>query len=56
MAIVIRGDEMSAWIDGKPVGKLTSAGIDHEVKQNLAFAVSGTADVDDLRIWSLSSK
>lgn len=56
LTIVIRGDEMSAWIDGKPAGKLKSAGIDHEVKQNLAFAVSGTADVDDLRIWSLSSK
>ncbi|MDA0591355.1 MAG: hypothetical protein O2820_24825 [Planctomycetota bacterium] len=56
MTIVIRGDELSAWIDGKPAGKLKSAGIDHEVKQNLAFAVSGRADVDDLRIWSLSSK
>lgn len=56
MTIVIRGDEMTAWIDDKQVGKLKSAGIDHAVKQNIAFAVSGVADVDDLRIWSLTSK
>jgi len=56
MTILIRGDEMSAWVDGKPVGKLKSAGIDHKVKQNIAFAVSGRADVDDLRVWSLDAK
>lgn len=56
MTIVIRGDEMTVWIDGQQTGRLKSPGIDHEVKQNIAFAVSGTADVDDLRIWSLSKK
>lgn len=55
ITIAIRGDEMAAWINGEFVGKLKSAGIDHDVKQNIAFAVSGTADVDDLRIWSLAS-
>lgn len=54
MTIVIQGDEMTAFIDGKQAGKLKSEGIDHKVKQNIAFAVSGVADVDDLRIWSLS--
>jgi hypothetical protein len=44
---------MSAWIDTFSVGSLKSYGIDHAVKQNMAFAVSGTADIDDLRIWSL---
>lgn len=53
MKILIRGDVMSAWIDGVSVGSLKSYGIDHAVKQNMAFAVSGTADIDDLRIWSL---
>jgi len=53
LKILIRGDVMSAWIDGVSVGSLKSYGIDHAVKQNMAFAVSGTADVDDLRIWSL---
>lgn len=49
----IQGPVMTAWIDGKKIGQLNSEGIDHAVKQNIAFAVSGTADVDDLRIWSL---
>ena len=53
LKILIRGDVMSAWIDGVSVGSLKSYGIDHAVKQNMAFAVSGTADIDDLRIWSL---
>lgn len=52
--ILIQGDSMTAWIDGKRIGQLRSPGIDHPVKQNIAFAVSGTADVDDLRIWSLT--
>ncbi|MFK7822438.1 MAG: sulfatase-like hydrolase/transferase [Planctomycetaceae bacterium] len=51
--ILIEGDTMKVWIDGKKVGALSSEGIDHNVKQNMAFAVSGTADVDDLHIWSL---
>jgi hypothetical protein len=53
MTIVIQGDTMSGYIDGKPIGSLKSTGIDHEVKQNIAFAVSGVAEVDDLRIWKL---
>ena len=44
---------MTAWIDGRKIGELESTGIDHAVKQNMAFAVSGVADVDDVRIWSL---
>jgi len=53
ITILIQGDEMTAWIDGQKIGRLKSEGIDHKVKANLAFAVSGTADVDDVRIWSL---
>lgn len=56
MTILIQGDVLSAWIDGVSVGSLKSPGIDHAVKQNMAFAVSGTADVDDLRIWSLDAR
>ena len=44
---------MSAWIDGVSVGSLKSFGIDHAVNQNTAYAVSGTADNEDLRNWSL---
>ncbi|QGJ70178.1 Hypothetical protein PBC10988_18720 [Planctomycetales bacterium 10988] len=53
ITILIQGDVMTAWIDGEKIGELKSEGIDHKVKQNMAFAVSGVADVDDLRIWSL---
>lgn len=54
LKIMIQGDVMSAWIDGVSVGSLKSPGIDHVLKQNMAFAVSGTADVDELKIWSLA--
>ena len=53
LKILIRGDVMSAWIVGASVGSLKSYGIDHAVKQNMAFTDSGTADIDGLRIWSL---
>jgi hypothetical protein len=56
MEILIQGDELSAWIDGKSVGQLKSPGVDHSVKQNLAFSVSGAAEVEDLRIWSLATR
>ena len=55
VTIRIQGPVMTAWIDGRKIGELDSAGIDHAVKQNMAFAVSGVADVDDLRIWSLGN-
>ena len=53
ITILIQGDVMTAWIDDQKIGQLKSKGIDHKVKANLAFAVSGMADVDDLKIWSL---
>ncbi len=56
IAIVIQGDVMTAYIDDKKIGELKSPGIDHAVKQNMAFAVSGVVEVDDLRIWSLGTK
>lgn len=51
MNIVIKGTLMRAFVDGKEVARLDSEGIGHAVKQNMAFAVSGTADVDDLKVW-----
>lgn len=42
LKILIRGGVMSAWIDGVSVGSLKSYGIDHAVKQDTAFAVSGS--------------
>jgi arylsulfatase A len=54
--ILIQGDTMTGWIDDQKIGQLSSAGIDHAVKQNVAFAVSGTADVDDLKVWRLKGE
>jgi len=51
MNIVIQGTLMRAFVDGKEVARLDSAGVGHAVKQNMAFAVSGSAEVDDLKIW-----
>ena len=51
--IVFKGPKVETYIDGKKLGEFSSIGLDHKVKQNLAFAVSGTVEVDDLKIYSL---
>ena len=51
--IVFQGPKVETYLDGKKVGEFSSVGLDHKVKQNLAFAVSGTVEVDDLKIYSL---
>jgi hypothetical protein len=56
MTLLIQGDVMTTWLNGNLVGSMKSPGIDHAVKQNLAFAVSGRAEVDDVKIWSLTAK
>ena len=53
VAIVIEGPKMTAYLDGKEISSFSSEGIDHPVKQNLAFSVSGKASVDDLQIYKL---
>jgi hypothetical protein len=53
--LLIQGDTMTTWLNGKLIGSIKSPGIDHEVKQNLAFAVSGRAEVDDVKIWKLAA-
>lgn len=50
LTIIIQGASMKGFINGKPVGELSSPGIDHNPKANLAFAVSGQADVDWVKI------
>lgn len=54
MTLLIQGDVMSTWLNGELMGSMKSPGIDHAVKQNLAFAVSGRAEVDDMKIWELA--
>ncbi|NCF94239.1 MAG: hypothetical protein GWQ05_25260 [Verrucomicrobiaceae bacterium] len=52
LTIEVKGDVLKVLIDGEAAGSLTSEGLDHPVKQNLAFSVPGSADIDDLKIWS----
>ena len=47
----IRGDKVSAEIDGRHVGSFRSPGIAHPSKTLLRLLVEQTATVDDLRIW-----
>lgn len=56
MTLLIQGDVMTTWLNGTLIGSMKSPGINHAVKQNLAFAVSGRAEVDDVKIWKLTAK
>ncbi len=53
IAIIFQGAKVEVNLDGEKIGEFTSKGLDHNVKQNLAFAVSGIVEVDDLKIYSL---
>jgi len=53
MTLVNQGATFDVHIDGTQVASFTSEGLDHAVKQNHSLGVSGKAEVDDLRIWSL---
>ncbi len=51
MRIELIGDELSASVDGKFVGKLKSSGIGHPTKSDFHFTVSGKgARFDDVRL------
>lgn len=50
--IRIHQDTMNVYLDGKPVGSLTSPGIGHPTKESVHFTVSNKALwIDDVRIW-----
>lgn len=52
LTIEIVGDEMRVRLDGKAVGYLKSSGLDHPMKSDFYFAVSGRdALFDDVHIW-----
>jgi len=53
IVIIFQGEKTSVYLNDTKVGEFSSKGLDHGVKQNLAFAVSGTVEVDDLKIYSL---
>jgi hypothetical protein len=51
--IHIQGATMTTYLNQQKIDSFSSEGIDHAVKQNLAFSVSGKAEIDGMRIWSL---
>lgn len=53
LAMVFKGDTLQVYVDDKKIGELSSKGIDHKVKDNIAFAVTSEVIIDDLKIWSL---
>ncbi|MCM8537775.1 MAG: hypothetical protein NE334_17670 [Lentisphaeraceae bacterium] len=52
MTIVFQDTVLSAYIDDKKITELDSKGLAH-LKDNIAFAVSGEVEVDDLKVYSL---
>ncbi len=53
--IVVLGDQISASIDGQPVGTLKSSGIGHENKTHFHFTVNGKdAWLDDVQVWAVA--
>jgi len=57
MRIELIGDEVSASIDGKPMGKLKSSGIGHPTKTDFHFTVSGKgARFDDIKLTEAKAK
>jgi hypothetical protein len=56
MRIELIGDELSASVDGKFIGKLKSSGIGHPTKNDFHFTVSGKgARFDDVKLSAAKS-
>lgn len=53
ITMIFEGAKLTVYIDNQKVIDFTSPGLDHQMKDNLAFSVSGEAEVDDLKIYSL---
>lgn len=53
LIVTIKGDTISASIDGKAVGSFSSEGIAHPTKRTLRLAVPKNAWVDDVKFYSL---
>ncbi len=56
VTLVVQGDRLGVLIDGREIGSLRSEGIAHPHKQNFAVSVPGSAEVDDVQIWSLDQQ
>lgn len=53
LTVLVQGQTYKVHIDNQPVMEFTSPGLGHATKENMAFAVPKSVDIDDLKIWSL---
>ena len=53
--IHIKGDTLTFYLNAKKVGSLTSSGIGHEPKQNIAFSVPGKVTIDTISVWKYNT-
>ncbi len=51
LLVTVRGDRISAEINGREVGSFQSEGIAHPTKRLLRLLVPGAAWIDDIKIW-----
>lgn len=53
LSVTIKGDTMSASVDGKAIGSFSSSGIAHETKQVLRLLVSNKVTLDDVKYYKV---
>lgn len=51
--IIFQGPKVQVYLNNEKVGEFSSEGLNHNVKQNIALGVSGTVEVDFLKVYSL---
>lgn len=55
LKVILNGSEILVHINDEHIGAFRSPGIGHSTKENMAFSVPGSLDVDDLQIWSIAT-
>ena len=53
LTVIVQGQTYKVHIDNQPVAEFASPGLGHATKENMAFSVPVSVDIDDLKIWSL---
>jgi hypothetical protein len=51
LSLTVKGDTLSANVDGKEIGNFASKGIAHPTKKEIRLNIAKTASIDDVKIW-----
>jgi hypothetical protein len=51
LSLTVKGDTLSANVDGKEIGNFASKGIAHPTKKEIRLNIGKTASIDDVKIW-----